>query len=160
MMDAAVVESGNFAILIGAIASTLGIGILVMRWAYQGQGSVVVIFPNPVDFANRDDRISQNAEQDQMTIQKAIACFQTGSTYFKSQNYGAAVEQFRQAVDHDPTFAEAYHNGGLALANLRKDNEAVRSLLKAGDLYAEANDPEAIARLKQQMDLLRQRPKP
>ena len=84
----------------------------------------------------------------------AIAPFQKGISAFQAGQYRDAVEWFNQAIQSDATFAEAFHNRGLALANLQKDNEAVRSLVQASQAYAIRNRPDGIQTIKQHLQQL------
>jgi tetratricopeptide (TPR) repeat protein len=84
----------------------------------------------------------------------AIALFQSGVSAFQSGQYRDAVDWFNQAIQTDNTFAEAFHNRGLALANLKKDNEAVRSLVQASEAYALRDRPDGIQTVKQHLQQL------
>jgi hypothetical protein len=53
--------------------------------------------------------------------------------------------------------AVAYHNRGLAFANLRQDDESVANLLQAAELYLQEGNQPAIAIVKKNLELLKAR---
>ncbi len=133
-------ELGNLIIAIvtlGLIA-TSGLGILI--WAYNGSGSVAVLFrevmPVPAELTATD----------QLLFQQGIAAYITGQ-------YRRSAERFSQIRSHPA----ALHNLGLALANLRQDDRATRELLNAAAAYQEIDDRPTIELIKQQLTKIRQR---
>ena len=135
-------EIANFLtwfICIGLIAS---IGIGTMIYAYSGQGSISVLFTEPIS-------ISSEA--------KAAVNFQQGCEAFQVGNYQQAINKFTKAIQNNSHIAEAYHNRGLAFANLRQDDESVTNLLQAGELYIQEGNQEAIATVKKNLELLKAR---
>ena len=50
-----------------------------------------------------------------------------------------------------PNCAEAWHNVGLAYANVSDNNRAIRSLLKASDAYNKQDTKSGVDRLKQDL---------
>jgi hypothetical protein len=133
-------ELGNLIIAIvtlGLIA-TSGLGILI--WAYNGSGSVAVLFrevmPVPAELTAAD----------QLLFQQGIAAYITGQ-------YRRSAERFSQIRRHPA----ALHNLGLALANLRQDDRATRELLNAAAAYQEIDDRPTIDLIKQQLTKIRQR---
>jgi hypothetical protein len=133
-------ELGNLIIAIvtlGGIAAS-GLGILI--WAYNGSGSVVVLFrevmPVPDDLGATE----------QTLFQQGIAAYITGQ-------YRRSAERFSQIRTHPA----ALHNLGLALANLRQDDRATRELLNAAAAYQAIDDRPAIDLVKQQLTKIRQR---
>ncbi|MBP0000063.1 MAG: hypothetical protein J7641_13880 [Cyanobacteria bacterium SID2] len=108
----------GFSVLVGV----LGVGLSVLLWAYLGTGSQAVLFETPVEakgLASDTDRL-----------------FQRGCEEFKTGNYRKAASTFAGCLLSHPELAEAYHNRGLALANLSRDDDAVEDLLLAGERYA------------------------
>jgi hypothetical protein len=133
-------ELGNLIIAIvtlGGIAAS-GLGILI--WAYNGSGSVVVLFrevmPVPDDLGATE----------QTLFQQGIAAYITGQ-------YRRSAARFSQIRTHPA----ALHNLGLALANLRQDDRATRELLNAAAAYQEIDDRPAIDLVKRQLTKIRQR---
>jgi len=124
---------------IGLIAS---IGIGTMIYAYSGQGSISVLFTEPIS-------ISSEAE--------AAVNFEQGCEAFQIGNYQQAINKFTEAIQNNSNTAEAYHNRGLAYANLRQDDESVTNLLEAGELYIQEGNQQAIATLKKNLQLLKAR---
>jgi Tetratricopeptide repeat/MerR HTH family regulatory protein/BRCA1 C Terminus (BRCT) domain len=69
-------------------------------------------------------------------------CFNLGNVLFALDQKGQALERFRQAVELDCTFAEAWNNLGNTLIELDKGDEAVAAFLQALKLnphYADAH---------------------
>ena len=50
------------------------------------------------------------------------------------QDYATAVGYFTTAIEHDPSFAEAYYNRGLCKLYMKQQQEAILDLSKAGEL--------------------------
>lgn len=142
-------EQANFIALCIAIAVVLGIGVGVMTWAYVGKGSISVLFQEPISSL---PQLTATAAGN-----KATVYFQQGIDAYKSGNYRQAVDQFNQAIQLVSSLAEAYHNRGLAFANLRSDGDAVANLLKASELYQEQGKGDGIAIIKQNLQALKQR---
>ncbi|CBN56173.1 MULTISPECIES: tetratricopeptide repeat protein [Kamptonema] len=142
-------EQINLITLCIVIAAVLGIGLGAMTWAYLGKGSISVLFQEPIS------SLPQLPATDAGS--KAGVYFQQGIDAYKLGNYRQAAEQFNQAIELVSTLAEAYHNRGLAFANLRSDDDAVTNLLKASELYQEQNQGEAIAIIKQNFEALKKR---
>ncbi len=74
---------------------------------------------------------------------------------YKATDYRGALEQFTKVVEQEPNCAEAWHNIGLAYANIGDNNKAVRSLLKAGDAYDKQATKAGIDRIKQDLETLK-----
>ncbi|TVR05843.1 MAG: hypothetical protein EA395_15085 [Phormidium sp. GEM2.Bin31] len=112
----------------------------VMVWAYVGRGSQSILFPEPVPSKTPEAK-----------------AFQSGCDAFKQGQYAAAIAAFETELRSHPKHPEAYHNRGLAFANLRQDDKAVENLLKASQEYAEADRPDALALLRDQLEALKAR---
>lgn len=74
---------------------------------------------------------------------------------FKAGDYRKALEQLTKVVEQEPNCAEAWHNIGLAYANVGDNNKAVRSLLKAGDAYDRQGTKEGIEGVKQALETIK-----
>ncbi len=74
---------------------------------------------------------------------------------YKATDYRRALEQFTKVVEQEAGCAEAWHNIGLAYANVGDNNKAVRSLLKAGDAYDKQGTKEGIDRIKEDLETLK-----
>ena len=126
---------GFFLLLAVAIA---GMGVMV--WAYAGSGSRAVLFVTPVP------------------AQESLGeAFNAGCQAFSEGEYAQAIAAFERELRSHPDHAEAYHNRGLAFANLRQDDKAVENLLKASQCYAEVDRPEALEQLRSQLQALKAR---
>jgi tetratricopeptide (TPR) repeat protein len=64
----------------------------------------------------------------------AQVCFNLGNTLFAAARFEAAAERFRQAVEIDPNYIEAWSNLGCALAEASETDEAVAALTRAIEL--------------------------
>ncbi len=116
-----------------------------MIWAYVGAGSSAVLFNEPIFKSVADEK------------NEAILLFQQGVIAFNAGRYPNAIEQFTQAIQLTPNFAEAYHDRGLAFANLRCDDDATFNLVKASELYLEGGDRERVSIVKQNLEALKAR---
>lgn len=133
-------------ILIGTVA-VVGTGTMI--YAYQGKGSISVLFdqPLPLPASLPDSEIGTEA-----SVQ-----FQEGYNAYKQGQYRQAIEHFTQAIDQESTLAPAYHNRGLAYANLRQDDNSVVNLLSASELYSQQDNKEALLLLKQHLEAIKAR---
>ena len=141
-------ETAHFLTWFIVFALLSGVGLGAMIWAYTGSGSTSVLFRDPVKLPLADD---SNVKTE------AIAPFQQGVVSFQAGKYRQSVDQFTQAIQLDPTLATAHHNLGLALANLKQDREAVSQWIRASELYAQQDQGEAIALIKQHLESLKNR---
>lgn len=137
------VETANFLTWLFLILSMAGAGVGAMLYAYQGAGSVSVLFQSPVSLPG--------SLPDSIAGTEASVKFQRGYNAFQAGQYRKAVNFFSQAIQQMDILAEAYHNRGLALANLRQDDDSVTNLLKASDLYGQQDKGESLKQLTQDM---------
>ncbi|MBE9185660.1 hypothetical protein IQ270_13375 [Microcoleus sp. LEGE 07076] len=142
-------ELTNFIALSVIVALVLGVGLGTMTWAYFGKGSISVLFKEAVF----------NSPQFPATDggSKASVYFQQGIQAYQSGNFRQAKDKFTNALQQVSTLAEAYHNRGLVLANLRSDDEAVADLIRASELYQQQGNGSAIDTIKQNLAALKQR---
>ncbi|MEB3340512.1 MAG: hypothetical protein VKJ25_07020 [Okeania sp.] len=128
-------------IFFGLISS---FGISAMIYAYRGQGSISILFTEPISKSSLiPPEITVNFEQ--------------GCEAFRVKNYQQAINKFTEIIQNNSNIPEAYHNRGLAFANLRQDDESVANLLQAGELYLQAENQQAIALIKKNLELLKAR---
>ena len=142
-------DIANFLIWLVLILIVAGVGIGFMMYAYVGSGSLSVLFPEPMALPSSLPDSNEGTE--------AAVYFQNGYNAYKSGNYRQAIAQFTQALQQIPTLAEAYHNRGLAYANLRQDDDSVINLLTSTDLYAQQENGEALILIKQQLEAIKAR---
>ncbi|MBE9181253.1 hypothetical protein IQ268_22075 [Oculatella sp. LEGE 06141] len=141
-------ETAHFLTWFAFIAAIAGGGIAAMVWAYQGSGSVSVLFDQPVT------TLSERAD-----IPPALTNqFQAGVATYQAGHYRTASDQFAEVIQQMPTLAEAHHNRGLAIANLRQDREAVANLVAAAELYLQQDNQTAFQQVKQHLEVLKARP--
>lgn len=138
-------DTANFFIVLIAITLVASFGIGSMVWAYVGAGSRAILFNEPISKSIADEK------------NEAIESFQQGVIAFKAGRYPDAIEQFTQAIQLSPSFAEAFHDRGLAFANLRRDDDATFNLVKASELYLERSDRDSLAIVKQNLEALKAR---
>ena len=131
------------------IVTVLTIGFGSMTWAYLGKGSISVLFQEPISSLTK---LPATPAGNQASIY-----FQQGIDAYNSGKYRRAIERFNQAIQEVSSFAEAYHNRGLAFANLRSDDEAVANLIKASELYHAQDQDETIFIIKQNLEDLKKR---
>ena len=74
---------------------------------------------------------------------------------YKAGDYRGAIEQFTQVIEAEKGCAEAWHNVGLAYANVGDNNKAVRSLLKASDAYDKQGTKDGLDRIKENLERLK-----
>jgi tetratricopeptide (TPR) repeat protein len=136
-------ETTNFLFWLVFIAAVAGGGLAAMIWAYRGSGSVTQVFEVPI------------AVPPGLENANAASQFQQGVEAFQAGNYRQSVDCFTRVIQHLPDLAEAYHNRGLAIANLRQINEAVSNLVQAAELYLQQDQQAAAQQVKQNLELLK-----
>jgi tetratricopeptide (TPR) repeat protein len=125
----------NFWIWLSVIGAVGGFGLVALLQAYLGRGGKSCIFaePQPIgELASTDE----DAQIIQTALTKAAAAFTAG-------RYRWAIDQYSLAVQTQVDLAMAYHNRGLAAANLRQNQDAARDLAKAAELYLDQDNPVA-----------------
>jgi tetratricopeptide (TPR) repeat protein len=130
----------ELAIWLSVVLAILGFGMGVMVWAYRRPLGNSAIFPAPV--SNLSMPVGDAAR----------AQFEAGCAAFAQGRYPAAIDQFTAVMTAAPSCAEAFHNGGLAYANMGTDGTAVQALLKACDLYDQQGTKPGLDLVKQQLE--------
>lgn len=136
----------TWSIVIAAIAA-FGLGSMI--WAYVGPGSRAIIFENPISTPPSLPPSDEAA--------KLADFFRQGHDAYQAGKHRQAIDKFSQAIQLAPTFAQAYHNRGLAWANLRQDDNAVANLVRAGEIYAQQGNEEGITIVKENLLALKAR---
>jgi tetratricopeptide (TPR) repeat protein len=130
----------ELAIWLSVVLAILGFGMGVMVWAYRRPLGNSALFPAPVGALSTplgDDARTQ---------------FEAGIVAFAQGRYPAAIDAFSAVMTAEPNCAEAFHNGGLAYANMGTDGLAVRALLKASELYDRQGTKPGLDLVKQQLE--------
>jgi tetratricopeptide (TPR) repeat protein len=70
----------------------------------------------------------------------AVALLQNGSKYYASKNYKEAFQNFNQAIETDPSFAQAYYMRGTAKKGFDDLHGAMKDFNKAIELNANMAD--------------------
>ena len=63
----------------------------------------------------------------------AYLYYNRGNAYAAGNDLEKAVEDYTRALELDPQLAEAYYNRGMSKLKLKKNNEAILDLGKAGE---------------------------
>ena len=136
--------SGNLWIVLGIMATILGIGggaisvTTLKPWGQRGP------FPTPMT----DLSLPIGGEARQR--------FNQGILAYRERAYGRAIDHFNRVLELEPSLAEAFHNRGRALANLAKQQNAVADFLAASRLYDQQDNRSGIDWIKADMTLLAQ----
>jgi len=137
-------ETNNLLAWLAVILAVGGFALVVMLWAYVGSGSRQVVFPNPLDIP--EPRPESNGWSN----------FDAGVDAFRRGDFRGAIAPLTAAIQTDPTRPEFFHTLGMIQANLRQDNEAVRQLFRAGELYLESENPAGYEQIKAALQQLKQ----
>ncbi|WP_017298593.1 hypothetical protein [Nodosilinea nodulosa] len=130
----------ELAIWLSVVLAVLGFGMGVMVWAYRRPLGNSALFPSPV------------MDLSTPVGDKARAQFEAGCAAFAQGRYPAAIDEFTAVMVAEPDCAEAFHNGGLAYANMGTDGLAVQALLKASELYDRQSTKPRLDLVKQQLE--------
>ncbi|HEY9629445.1 MAG TPA: hypothetical protein V6C84_19260 [Coleofasciculaceae cyanobacterium] len=144
-----------WAIFVGAIAA---FAIITMSQAYVGSGSLALVFSEPIALADAsEESASEESASEESSAQATpkTVLFKQGSAAFQAGNYRQAADRFATLLQRHPTLAEAYHNRGRAIANLRSDNEAASTLVKAGELYLQQDNTAGYEQVKHDLQQLK-----
>jgi len=136
-------EISNFIIWAVVVFSIAGFAITSMLSAFR----------QPIDQIPFADTV---VEHPSIPLSEAAMTGFVGAVgTYKATDYRGALEQFTKVVEQEPSCAEAWHNIGLAYANVGDNNKAVRSLLKAADAYDKQGTKEGLDRLKEDLETLK-----
>ncbi|NJL48187.1 MAG: hypothetical protein HC929_12765 [Leptolyngbyaceae cyanobacterium SM2_5_2] len=89
--------------------------------------------------------------------ERARTQLQAGCDAFRRGRFNRAVTEFMAVMTAEPACAEAFHNYGLACANLGNDGLAVQALVKASDLYDQQGTKAGLDQVKQDLEQLADR---
>lgn len=130
----------ELAIWLSVVLAILGFGMGIMVWAYRRPLGNSALFSAAV------------IDLSMPVSDEARAQFEAGCAAFAQGRYPAAIDQFAAVMTAEPTCAEAFHNSGLAYANMGTDGTAVQALLKASDLYDQQGTKPGLDLVKQQLE--------
>lgn len=116
-------------------------------------GSMISAFRKPIGQTPFPD--STLKESSIPLSEPAAGSFIAAAQTHQAGDYRKAIEQLTPVVEQEPNCAEAWHNIGLAYANVGDNNKAVRSLLKASDAYDKQGTKAGIDRIKSDLEILR-----
>ena len=115
--------------------------------------SMVSAYRRPIDRVPFPDLVVETPSIPLSTEAQALYVAAVGT--YRAGDYRSAVEKFTELLNQEPNCAEAFHNLGLAYANVGDNNKAVRSLLKAGDAYDQQDTKEGLEQIKQALERLK-----
>ena len=116
-------------------------------------GSMVSAYRKPIEQVPFPDAI---IDQPSVAVStEALNTFVGAVGTYKASDYRGAVDQFTEVLSKGPNCAEAFHDLGLAYANIGDNDKALRSLLKAGDAYDKQGTKEGIEQFKRDLKTLK-----
>lgn len=137
-------ETLNFAIWATIVIGATSFAVISMVSAYR-QPITQAPFPDSV------------LDQPSLAISNtALTQFVGAVGTYKAGDYRGAIDQFTEVLNQEPSCAEAFHNLGLAYANIGDNDKALRSLLKASDAYDKQDTKAGLNRIKQDLKTLKQ----
>ncbi len=137
-------ETPNFLIWAAVVLGSTGFALTAMISAYR---QPITQAPFPEDSV---------IEQPSVVIDSAALTTFVGAVgTYKAGDYRGSIEQFTAVLAQAPNCAEAFHNLGLAYANIGDNDKSLRSLLKAGDAYDQQATKAGIDRIKQDLKALK-----
>ncbi len=136
-------ETPNFLIWAAVVVGATGFALSSMVSAYR---KPITQVPFPESVIERPSLVMGS---------EALTTYAGAVGTYKSGDYRGAIEQFTAVLAQEPKCAEAFHNLGLAYANIGDNDKALRSLLKAGDAYDQQETKDGIDRIKQELEVLK-----
>lgn len=136
-------EMTNFAVWAVVVLGIGGFAIASMVSAFRKPISQTPFPNNPIQ------------EPSIPLTDSAASAFIAAAATHRAGDYRKAIEQLTPVVAQEPNCAEAWHNIGLAYANVGDNNKAVRSLLKASDAYDKQGTKAGIDRIKRDLEILK-----
>ena len=142
IVDGFEMETPNFVVW---VAMVLGIGGFAV-------GSMVNAYLKPIPAVPFEDEVVDDPSipLSDLGLQAFVGAVGT----YRAGDYRGAIEQFTKVIEEEKGCAEAWHNVGLAYANVGDNNKAVRSFLKASDAYDRQATKEGIDLVKRHLKAL------
>lgn len=134
--------SGEFVIWAFVMLGVLTIGLVAIATTTLNPLGRKIPFPEPI--TGLSIPISGEA---QVAFQNGLAAYRVG-------RYGKAIEYFNDLITQERACAEAFHNRGLAHANLAKNQLALPDFLKASELYDQQGTKAGIDQIKVDLEVL------
>ena len=137
-------ETPNFLIWAAIVLSATSFAVISMVNAYR----------KPIEQAPFPDTV---IEDPSVAISNtALTTFVGAVGTYRAGDYRGAIDQFTEVLKQEPNCAEAFHNLGLAYANIGDNDKALRSFLKASDAYDKQDTKAGLDRIKQDLETLKQ----
>jgi tetratricopeptide (TPR) repeat protein len=136
----------NLWLWLGVITSVGGLGIVFLLRAYRGKGYKAPKFDQPLPTAQPPAGTAD--------LELAAKAFAKGNAAFGAGRYRWAADQYAQALQAAPNWAEAHHRG-LAVANLGQTGDAAQDLAKAANLYLDGDNLAGLELVRQQLQQLK-----
>lgn len=137
----------NLWLWLGVITWVGGLGVVFLVRAYRGNGSKVPKF-NQLLPITQPPAGTANPEL-------AAKAFAKGNQAFGAGRYRWAADQYAQALQAAPNWAEAYHHRALAVANLGQTGDAAQDLATAAHLYLDGDNLAGLELVRQQLQQLK-----
>lgn len=132
-------SNAEFWVWLAVVLTILGGGMGTMVLAYRRPLQNLALFDAPV-------------EPPSLPLgDVARGRFERGCGAYQQGKYAEAIDGFIAVLQAEPACAEAFHNCGLAYANLGSDDLAVRALLKAETCYDQQGTRPGIDLIKAQL---------
>jgi tetratricopeptide (TPR) repeat protein len=136
---------------LGVITLVGGLGMVFLLRAYRGNGSQTPRFDQPLPAAQPTTQPPAGTAD----LELAAKVFAEGNAAFGVGRYRWAADQYTQALQVAPNWAEAYHHRGLAVANLGQTGDAAQDLAKAANLYLDGDNLAGLELVRQQLQQLK-----
>jgi tetratricopeptide (TPR) repeat protein len=72
--------------------------------------------------------------------QKEVILYNMGNNFYYQGEINKSIESYDQAIQIRSDYADAWYNRGIALMNLTKYNESIKSFDKAIEYYKNTNE--------------------
>jgi len=72
--------------------------------------------------------------------QKEVTLYNMGNNFYYQGEFNKSIESYDQAIQIKSDYADAWYNRGIALMNLTKYNESIKSFDKAIEYYKNAKE--------------------
>jgi tetratricopeptide (TPR) repeat protein len=142
-----ITSNSNLWLWLGVMALVGGYGLVTLLRAYLSDGGSNPQFSQPI--------LAPTPPASTTEPESAENAFQKGNDAFATRHYRRAAAHYAQALQAAPNWAEAYHNRGLALANLDQTGEAAQELAKAAGLYLDGDNLVGLELVRQHLQQLK-----
>ncbi len=96
-----------------------------------------------------DDPLDLNDTFSQLLKAAAEMSYRMGNSLMEEKDFQGAIEQYNQAIDNYPQYAEAYTNRAIAKAQLGDESGAIADLEQAATLFRQQGNTQAYQQIQQ-----------